>query len=406
MIRIDFNELNFQSQRARDLVIGEGSKPLGYLREEWKGTSFEKYLPTASDYLPPDKVRNPDDVRNFIQSLGSSSNAKMVRLCLPPSGSYGGDFVGCVDVLPSKPAYDKWMLEKVINHSLYEYANEHFSKTGVEPNDFIRWESGADFNWDVGLLVQDYYGLSVGSLVEHPHKEDSYAIEMINMQNTVASRSQAVLEKDSDKFVFKRCQAPALTKFFLETVDVYKAIKDSGLVPEDYTFQLEFGKTKEGIKIYQVRLFRKMQERASFETSELTDLQGTTNFKTYDLFSYGITPKEGIEIPVTYLNDAGVNALNQSENAGYIYGYPYGRDIHESPPLSVRPDNVTFYHAKNDRNFLEHGHYRFGARSDVFMVCAGGAESYPSENLHGSLPKVKNVRVYSNGIKGAVLVPN
>lgn len=405
MLKIDFLNLNFQALEARASVLREGSKPLGYLRDSWRGSSFEKYLPEVSDYLPPEEVKDPSRLKAFIDSVSASHKSKMVRLCLPPNESYGGDYVGCVDVLPSKPAYDRQTLESIINHSLFKYAFETQKAQGIDPNDFIKWESGKDFNWDVGLLVQDYYGLSVGSLVEHPHEVGSYAIEMISMEGGFPSRSQAILSKVNGSLVFQRCQAPKLKNFFFELCDVYNAVKDSGAVPEDYSFQLEFGKVKEGIKLYQVRLFRKIEERANFDIEDISDLKQGKKFSTYNLFSFGITPKEGIEIPVTYLNEAGVNALKENANAGYVFGYPYGKDNHESPPLNVRPENIAFYHAKNDRNFLEHGHYRFGVRSDIFMVCAGGGgDSYPSENLHGTSPKVKNIKVYSNGLKGAVLL--
>ncbi len=236
-------------------------------------------------------------------------------------------------------------------------------------------------------MVQDYYSREGGweecSLVEHPAESDVL-----------------ILEKRGDlacvKGIWKGGHFIKNGLYFHDEeyariADLCKEIIDSGLIPEGQTFQLEYGFDNMQLKIFQIRIFREKEERANFDIDF-----NRTKFLTGTYHSFGVTAKDGIEVPLVYLNKAGINKFNSEDSVAYTFCSPFRR----SPDLSLSPENITAFIANSmGRNFLQHGMYRFVQKADVSLVVDEDRWNIDGDT---TLNDFGTVRVYSNGIQGGI----
>ena len=381
MIKTKFTDLNFQDPHAKHCLAYGGGKAglLQFAKEK---------LPKIAEHVPDGvfinsaDAHNPAKLESFLKSTESSSYPKIVRGCTsfvesfsPPKQKSVSDFCGVVDVLKTLRVDDRGDYKKGLKHCADSILEE--GKT-EEVKSHIEWEFDIAFNGNIGLLVQDYIENEWrGYIVEHQSEEGVFIVEKVyNNNNTVVSR----IINDSDKEIQKAL-------FYLEQrnlIPMYKTIKDSGLIPHDYTFQIEYCIDKE-LKpwILQVRLFRKKEERANFEVSP-SAMNGITN--PYNAF--GVTPKDGLSLELCYLDLENIKCFENKKQAAYT-AYLMN---HESPPLNLQPKNLTGFIAQNLSNsVLGHGYTRFMMKTDVGIVTGP------------CLRTSRRVRIFSNGINGGYI---
>ncbi len=378
MIKTKFTDLNFQDPYARHCLAYGGGKAglLQYTKEK---------LPKVAEYVPDGVFINsadasdPAKLENILKSVESSeNNPKIVRGCTSfvqgvssPEQEAINDFCGVVDVLKTSGYTES-------RESLPEFADwVIYNSKEKEVASHLQWEFDTKFDGNIGLLVQDYKEwVYRGYLVEHPSEEGIFILEKLD-KNT----DMPVAYKVED--VGKNLHG-AMT--FIEVkrlIPLYKELKDSGLMPKDYTFQIEYClDEKLNPWILQVRLFRRKEERANF------DLPSYLNGRTFSNHAFGITPKDGISLPLTDLNSESIKSFKDKKTVAYTEYSSY----HRSPPLEIQPENLTAFIAQSFGNsFLGHGYTRFMMKADV-----GFAMDRIMHTPH-------RIRVFSNGITGGYI---
>jgi hypothetical protein len=80
---------------------------------------------------------------------------------------------------------------------------------------------------------------------------------------------------------------------------IYKQIKKTGIIPQEYSYKLDFGVPmnvdlfrEEFVKLYQATLFRPYEQKANREKNS-QNLLTSSPYK-----AIGITPEEGISLPL------------------------------------------------------------------------------------------------------------
>lgn len=172
-----------------------------------------------------------------------------------------------------------------------------------------------------------------------------------------------------------------------EAMRIYQMVKDSGLIPLGYTFLIEFGFDKKSGKliIYQIKLFRKIEEQ------RMIMLKESLYYSMNGVMSFGITPDKGEEMFVTFLHKNTIKTFQEENKVCYVDSKP----SHESDPLDVQPRNLYAYGAF-DYSILFHGDFRWAMKADVFF-------NFPGENL-GTFSPPKRAKVYSDGFMHGGLV--
>lgn len=280
---------------------------------------------------------------------------------------------------------------------------------------FIEYEFGQPFDGKVGVLVQDYNTGAKGSILEHPHQPGIYRVGVTTPLDPVIrahmQRMKAVIEEDvctNDGKKIDVLETSVRGKLILEESEIrhiekiigfYRRIRESGLMPNSHSFQMEFGfdDVSSEILFYQARLFKLFSPPAEFEP------QAPNNWRRYQYWNippygaFGTTPEEGISLPVAFLDEEGVQRRKKYDEAAYICA---NTSTHESTELSIQPRNVAAYIAcSGERHLLPHGHYRWMQKSPV-TVLHGNDEDLIPRCRNGSLRKI---RVISNGIKGMII---
>ncbi len=383
MIRINFSELKFPDPRARECILRGGSKGgfYDFFSDNWKGTKFEKHLPEGRHFFCDTTVQK--DPREYIGIVEKSDRPKFLRSCILPNEefNYAGDFAGAVDLLPSEAIEDPDSLREKINLLKLLVQSKSIK-------DYIKWDGGDPENIRLAFEIEDFYtgtkSRRVGSIVEHPHDKGTYVAEVCESsvpKGDIGSINTVIADEHGDSKETGVYPAGITLQNFEEIVDCYKDIKDSGFIPEGYTFQMEFviyGYKK--FKVVQARLFRKEEERANFDFSE-------TNYKTKTptYSSFGITPKDGVEVDIDHIN----NFYGAGSSSAF---YNFFRN-HDSLPLVITPKEISFFASSTVSGaFLNHGPYRFLIKSDYFMGLNENSELFVDSTLPGK------ARFISNGI--------
>lgn len=403
--------LHWQEPIAKDYITQLGGSKSGtyhYLNDSQP--DLRRHLPADTHYLEPD-----GDVIRFLDSVNFSfSRQKIVRGCHPL------DFVGMVDVIDTvKGLQDRTAVAYAIK-KLQEQARS------PEVKSFVEYESGETFNGEIGILVQDYYGEERGSIIEHPHMKGIYRVGKVtptvlhdiarltgrqvtvtgqyNVDEEICDVSGRAIDQfkigAGDSIGFKSSQSIEQDEA-RKVIELYKRVADSGLIPEGYSFQMEYGidkVTKQPI-FYQARLFRPFIDRANYEKDDVDwDFNSTRIFN-----AFGITPKEGIETHLAYLDEDGIKHSSDKGTVAFTYSAS-GKNQRGSTSLDIQPKNIGVY-LPYQYQLLEHGHYRWLQKAPVSLAAIiKGIEDKLDNSINFAAEDGVKVRVWSNGIVGGISV--
>ena len=385
----------WQESRAEQALKWGGSKAGSCFYIKETQPKLCEHLPGENNYLEPG-----EDIDKFLDSINFNSE-KVVRGCHPL------DFIGMVDVIPTKlDLRERGQVRSAILEILKEAKSEKIRS-------FVEYESGVPFDGNIGILVQEYCGNVRGSIVEHPHAKGIYRIALVDPSKIMDYKEEVCNEKG----VLDRRQTWVKEHIYYEPwdslvrqhnrlagdiINLYKKIKDSGLISPDYSFQMEFGLVKgkeKRVIFYQARLFREFEESVDFEPNEKNKDQFSA--WTYSYNSFGITPEEGIEITLPKVISHGLcerSSFREGaniKNAGYFYS-SFGH--RQSTGLDVQPTNMTVFFPWH-QTILEHGYFRWIQKAPVSLLGLGYAKL--GEQL-SSISSPQKARVISNGIKGVL----
>lgn len=369
MIKIDQTKLHWENTKARDYILASGSKAGVY--------KFLKEDPVLKDHLPTfTHISEPgEDHMKLLENVKWGFYPKIVR------GFHSLDFSGMVDVLKTTPN----VMPSRLNESAEEVLKRGKSEEVISFEDY-EFEKGI-FNGEIGLMVQDFYkDFPPFSIVEHPHKKGCYFIESFEEeQERMVSNHSIVSELDK---IYGISHSRLHSREFLdESIKIYNLVKDSGLVPREYSFQMEFGgdRLRKKIVIYQVRLFRKNDH-------DLSHLyySGENKFLSQPYQSFGIM-QEAQDMVMSKMEEWDREGV-KDKKAFYISR----RSDHETDPLSIQPENIEGY-GFFDYSFLMHGHYRWIMKAPVVLGFGSPRSIY-------DIKTPQEIKVYSNGRSGGIVL--
>ena len=401
------SEIKWQEPLAGEYIreLG-GSKSGAYEYLYDTQPNLRRHLPTGTKYLPPG-----GDISKFVEGL-DYAKPKVVRGCDRE------DFVGMVDAIDTvKSVKGRLAVKKAIDDVLKQAAGE-------DVRSFVEYESGIPFDGKVGILVQDYYGEERGSIIEHPHMKGIYRVGKVtptvlhDIARLTGREVSVVGQYDVDEEVcdvsgkaidqfkigagdnigFKLSQSIEQDEA-IKVIELYRRIADSGLIPDGYSFQMEYGidkVTKQPI-FYQARLFRPFVDRANYEKDDVDwDFNSTSIFN-----AFGVTPKEGIEAHLAYLDEDGIKHSSDKGNIAFTYSAS-GKNQRGSTSLDIQPKNMKVY-LPYQRQLLEHGHYRWLQKAPVSLAATiKSIEDELDNSIHFVAKDGVKVKVWSNGIVGGI----
>lgn len=348
-----------------------------------------------------------EDIDEFLRKGVDYSVPKVVRGC------HRLDVDGMVDVIPTEINITGKENVRDVIFTVLNAAQD----SGVKS--FIEYESGETFYGDIGVLVQDFCGPERGSIIEHPHQKGVFrichAIPVLGSGIPDLSEglfdshgkeiARTVLERNRDD-KDKQCVSLSLVQ---RIIQLYRLVRDAGLMPPSHSFQMEFGvhdKTRE-IMFYQSRLFRPFLPKADFDLLDLNISGRHPTYRTFQFDSFGLTSAEGEELSVAELNQESVDCYKDQPKMAYGYN-AYGDRC--STSLNVQPHNLHAF-LPYGYQILEHGYYRWMKKAPIVSVGVrrqlADKERHPHVYSRLELPVQDiceriRIRIISNGISGLV----
>ncbi|MBW2982214.1 hypothetical protein KY343_05015 [Candidatus Woesearchaeota archaeon] len=323
---------------------------------------FEKHLPPLLTYVGKDEEYSEDQVPEYFPKA-------IVR------GSHKNDHLGLVDIIKTLYTGDNFNLGGSIER-IREHAN---SPEVISYNNY----EGQEYDGKISILVQLFNQGTRGSMIEHPHKRGLYLVDFVD-STVLGDRVIDNYVVDQEKMIYE--VNPSLLNItediIHEVIKLYKKVRESGFIPEDYTFQMEFGlnresftEEKELVLFYQARPFKKFEE----PTFELD--------KHWKYNCYGMTPEEGIVLPVAKTDhQVGVNDIKEP------FAWIVENITHKMSP-HCQPRNMKAFLPIGGRvDSLEHNTYRWIRKADI---------SITSPYIEAKLRSFKTgdkIRIRSNGI--------
>lgn len=406
-LHINYNQLNFTDAHATKAIEEGGGKNLDAFFADMY--DMKKYLPTNSILLSPKTEPTPEKRRAALEALCKEEQTylpKLVRAVVLPDKTTGhpGDFGACVDFLPSKfvspdgsTGVQDFMskIDEIIGLATTEERKKHYEWEGGAPDSLLD---------HIGLIIQDYHRPdSKGSMIAHPANSNVFIIE-----NEVKGNLKQVININGRNVHGQLISDNSDLESRL--IAIYKKIDRSGKIPEGYTFQLEYGVNGDDIKIYQVRLFRKKEEKADFEIVK-------ANFDLVTPFPYtvyGKTDEKGIEISIANLTQW---ASAQDEDP---MGYCFTDDVsgpRESPSLNITPENMTLFWffaggsnfdtgKSYDNNHLGHGAFRNLMKAHIAIACRDSRLDGPLMAFSPLGDFRQTILYVSNGVEAGIKILN
>ena len=384
--------LNWQGSQAKNYIEQSGSKAGVYQYLQDTNSKLREHLPTNTHYLAPN-----EDIEKFLDKI-DLDNLKVIRAC------HSLDFLGMVDVIPTKVRiHSRNDIRKAI-HEIYKNAKSK------EVKDFVNYEfdlnkHAISFDGEIGILVQDYFNCrfesgssAIGSIIEHPHEKGIYRVSVTQddfVEEVVCNEEALCLKAgDPDCTEFKYAvMSPYLLK---SAMLLYKQVQSSGLIPNNYSFQMEFGYGKddvgEQINLFQARLFKPYEPKAEFEPECYR--------MSLPYGAFGITPDSGVEMKIYSLDEFTYSQEEMKSIAGNI-AYRSCKDWgdHEELPLSIKPENIGAYLVCNTSpnsmrlpKVLQHGDYRWAQKAPITLMLNSPLKSRD----------LRSVKVFSNGVIGGI----
>lgn len=181
------------------------------------------------------------------------------------------------------------------------------------------------------------------------------------------------------------------SEYYAAAINLYQKVRDSGLIPESHSFQMEFS-IKDKQDLAQIYFLQARLHRPFIEAVEIPKLAGRI-----PVFNgLGITPEEGLLLPLGKATAQDMKRLQGEAAAAYVHN---GSNRRSPPSLDFHPKNMTAYvipggtqgNAQNT-----HGHYRFLNKAPV--VCVIG---FMPDEMKKRINNKTMVRILSNGFNSA-----
>lgn len=193
--------------------------------------------------------------------------------------SHPNDMMGLVDVLLTQRTRFKFEVASAV-----ERIREDAKSPQVMA--YARYENPS-YDGNVTIAIQPDNGYSTGDIIEHPNQPGKYLITWQEGEGRGAYRKTGLYDKDGK--VDRRISGGKPPDEAEQLVDIYRQIRKADIMRDDLSFQMEFGGKPDKPMIYQIRGFA-MKEKA--------DWQITDQPKWLKTLSFGVTPEEGIVLPV------------------------------------------------------------------------------------------------------------
>lgn len=356
------NHLGMHFGEKAGPFIGEGGGKIGglnYLRAT---------VPALKDAILPVQVIGPDEKLGDIKVPAGDHGQYIVR------GSHPMDFQGLVDVLATK--VDIRYVGKWVEHVQRQAKSPAVMAYGQYEN--------PSYNGRVLVGIQPYLDCQKGSIVEHPNIPGTYVVSYVDARYETGVDEAITTVYDSKQNRFKWISgvshevtggAEERTK---RAVELYQHVDTSGLAKPGLSLQVEFLNPKDQLYVAQVRAFKEKQQ-ANFELNAI------------DRLVFGVTPQEGIVVPVYLSTDGFVTGDQPSYKEPWAYLKPMEpgrvasiRDIlcpkseaeKEAERLKFKPENMAAYligqsFSSQINTSLEHRHFRMAQKANV-TVFEGG----------------------------------
>lgn len=293
--------------------------------------------------LPLVYLAKDQDISVALEQFPENFERQIVR------GTHPNDHEGLVDILRTKKDIETRFDLQYAIESIRENAQSEavFSYNKYE---------GQDYDGKVAVMIQPMnHSLKRGSLVEHPHKRETYLIDLVDESYEIPTIERVVV--NGDLIDVSRIMHPPTDETVMKIVELYRRVRDSGFIPEDKSFQMEYGlnycyNDKDEVIFYQARPFKKF-EKALFRLDKPV--------REYDCF--GITPEEGLVLDVVRTeNGEGVNEMEQP------FAMIVGNMSCQFSPL-IQPRNLVAFLPIGSRvNSLEHDTYRWLMKAKVSLL--------------------------------------
>jgi hypothetical protein len=371
----------------------------GYMRENGGGKAgayahiLEKN-PQLHAHLPPNTIhyRPADGSKENLLNRLQGEYPKIVRPCHPR------DAEGLAGIMPHAIAQTRDEVSRAID-GILEFAESEEFKT------WFIYEFGVPYDGNASVLVQDWCGKTRGSIIEHPHHRGVFRINrIVPTDDSRTFATEDVCRSDGHVFDLAEMSGNRSREPIYKTskrhhsqdnsgiIELYKQIAETGIIPGNISFQMEFGFDAAGRAFfYQARQFRR------FETSRLTDPIpprgiNETRYTTlpYNCFGiYGGDGKVTMAVADLYQNNVRKNALSPR------VAYQYSSGALQPLPATVLPQNMEAY-LTDDAGALARGHFRWMQKAVVTLL------GIPAGKIAELEASGANVSIHSDGIQGVI----
>lgn len=336
-----------------------------------------------------------DNLAPLITSFQKMRKPVIVR------GSHPNDYHGFIDVVPTiRDINTTSDLEKAVK-TIEGRMRDEDVKTHCED-----WQQ--EFSPEVHILMQEQSPSPItGGMLRHPHREGGYFIQYRDLTDNGPCRfpcSYAMINLDCGAF-YSGGMDKRSDEELRGALEMFKKLEESGILEKEWAYQVEFG--FDPLLFFQARPFKRMQPAQDFKVPYSEKQLGI-----YSHCSFGITPKEGVELDFLFSSPDELEYSPSRTNskidsiegkAGLIQTRKFHPGGSSSIDLKLK-NLVCFCSPCVSYDFLFHENYRFMKKAEISMTEAH-IPSLHSVHLY-DLPTFKRARVYSNGFSGAIIPEN
>jgi hypothetical protein len=329
--------------------------------QEWGG--FEQHM------LPLDYLAPKENFSKIAHKFNDWNRRHIIRSTHP------NDHEGLVDILHTE--------HRVQEKKEFPRVIKEIRKEANHPSVFEYSEyEGQPYNGKIGIMIQPQGPHDRGNIIEHPHKRNVFLIDYVEPTMGIDDNVYTkVIVEDGDINMMSSYGGPKETTV-QQIVELYRKIRETEWIEPDMSFQMEFGVNhnnmfpdKEYVLFYQARPFKKFESSPFKITSP------------WKFECYGITPKEGIVLPIRHSNTF-ERVSNEEEPFAWI---PH--NLRGKFPAIFHPKNMAaFLPVGNRVNFLEHNTFKWIRKADISITCP--TSCYIWEKMESD-----NIRIISNGIE-------
>lgn len=303
--------------------------------------------------------------------------------------SHPGDVNGLVDVLKTARNLDFPKIEGEIDIIRAHAQSAAVTKYAKYENPF--------YDGKVTIMVQPYLNMQRGSVVEHPNQPENYVLSLIE-EDEYSPRGERIRTGICDyrnNCYNALCSLEINLNDVMRLVELYRLVKRAEIIRDDYSFQMEFVNCQNERKSYitQVRSFTR-KEIAKFAINDPTRR-----------LVFGITPEEGITLPVLQSPDGFLykdyNSISREHSKvaplePFSTPWAFLRTTHNDQlPLSFTPRNMHAYLVGQSWGSgitpsLEHNHFRMAQKAPVTVFEGFPDNEHSFTQLMFEVPRIRN----------------